>query len=138
MIDNKIFNKISVLRNGISLLPIASKSLSKKALDLVYVGSLVEQKGFKKELARVWADINKIFPDTRLHVIGSGNLYDRNNKLGDLGIADKNFEEKIIKKYLCDFNGNLSPNVIFHGALGTEKYEVIEKCSIGIANQLVN
>lgn len=133
LVDHPIFDKITVLRNGISFKPLVFDLTSSKTLDLVYIGSLVEQKGFKR-LARVWKDISKHSPSSKLHVIGAGNLYDRRIKMGEFGIADKNFEKNVIKRYLCDSNGQLHPKVIFHGALGSNKYEVIKNCCIGIAN----
>ncbi|MBE9170134.1 hypothetical protein IQ238_22290 [Pleurocapsales cyanobacterium LEGE 06147] len=47
----------------------------------VFLGNLILPKGFHL-LARVWSFVIKERPDAKLIVIGSGKLYNRNNKLG--------------------------------------------------------
>ena len=96
-----------------------------------YTGSLVEGKGFDV-LARVWKRIVKNVPNAQLYVIGNGQLYKRNSKLGSLGVADESFEKKF-SKYLIE-NGALMQSVHFCGALGVEKKDVFMKTSVGVMN----
>lgn len=98
---------------------------------VVYIGALIKAKGFL-ELAKIWKDILKEVPDAKLYVIGNGKLYDRDNELGPLGVADKDFEEEFLP-YISNENG-LLPNVKFLGLLGDEKYDIFSKASVGVAN----
>ena len=100
--------------------------------DVVYIGSLVEAKGFHV-LAEAWSKVLKKVPDARLKVIGSGKLYDRNNSLGRYGIASENYEKRFMP-FLTDDKGAIIPSVEFLGTMGTEKYEVIKKAAVGVAN----
>lgn len=100
---------------------------------VVYLGSLVEQKGFHL-LAEVWRKIVAQVPDAELHVVGSGRLYGRNSTLGCWGIAEPSFEAKFIP-YLLDEKGSLLPSVKFHGILGgAEKHDILASAAVGVVN----
>jgi glycosyltransferase involved in cell wall biosynthesis len=131
--DHRLFYKSTVINNclhssafdeGISALRTNNR--------VVYMGSLVEDKGFHL-LARSWRKILAQVPHAELHVVGSGRLYGRNNLLGRWGIAEGSFEESFMP-YLLDGNGSLLPSVKFHGILGAEKREILASAAVGVVN----
>ncbi len=98
---------------------------------VTYTGSLVKAKGFHI-LAQIWPTILKQVPDAQLYVIGSGRLYDRTIKLGDLGIAAAEYEE-VFKDALTK-DGKLLPSVHFCGTMGQDKLDVYAKTTVGVIN----
>ncbi len=101
-------------------------------LSVVYMGSLVPQKGFHI-LAKNWKAIIEKVPEAKLHVIGGGNLYFKDLKMGSYGIADENYE-KMFMPYLTDEKDELLPSVIFHGTMGHEKIDLINRAAVGVMN----
>lgn len=98
---------------------------------VVYVGSLTPEKGFLV-VAKMWKYILSRVPEARLQVVGAGNLYSRDCRLGPLGVADEAFEKEFFP-YLSE-GGKLLPSVLFRGILGAEKYELFLQSSVGIVN----
>lgn len=99
---------------------------------VTYTGSLVRQKGFHI-LAQIWKDILKKIPDAQLYVIGSGNLYDSNDKMGSYKIAAEDYERMFIP-YLVDERGKIDSSVHFMGKMGTEKNAIYEITKVGVMN----
>lgn len=99
---------------------------------VVYIGSLIECKGFL-HLAKAWRKVLKQIPDAQLYVIGRGNLYDQDARLGSFGLSDEAFENKFMK-YLTDKNGKILESVHFLGVLGEEKFDIIKMCKVGVPN----
>lgn len=100
---------------------------------LCYVGSIIKTKGFEKA-AEIWRRLHDQGCPLSFEVIGSGQLYNRNAKLGTYGIADESYEKEFIK-FLIDENGKILPQVHFHGVLGgEEKLDIMAKCAVGIVN----
>lgn len=100
---------------------------------LCYVGSIIKTKGFEKA-AEIWRRLHDQGYSLSFEVIGSGQLYNRNAKLGTYGIADESYENEFIK-FLIDDNGNILPQVHFHGVLGGQrKLDVMARCAVGIVN----
>lgn len=99
--------------------------------NVIYIGSLIQCKGFLY-LAKAWKSVLKEFPDANLYVVGKGNLYDERAKLGKYGIAEEQFETSFIK-YLSDENGLLD-SVHFMGIMGSEKFDLIKQCKVGVPN----
>lgn len=64
--------------------------------NVVYMGSLVKSKGFHI-LARHWPEVVDAVPTARLHVVGSGRLYDQDADLGPLGLASPDYEKMFSK-----------------------------------------
>ena len=100
--------------------------------NVVYMGSLVETKGFHV-LAKAWKNILRVVPDAQLYVIGSGRLYNQKAKLGKYGIAEKKYEDLFMRN-LLDTDGNILESVHFLGLLGIEKYEIMGKCKVAVPN----
>ncbi len=107
--------------------------ISKQGNTVVYLGSIVYKKGFHL-LARVWPYILKKKPDAKLIVIGSGQLYNRYQKLGQWGVAEENYEANYISPFLSDENGNINESVHFAGVLGEEKREILQHADVGVVN----
>lgn len=99
---------------------------------VVYMGSLVPGKAFHI-LARGWPYILKKIPQARLKVIGSGRLYNRNEKLGSYKVAGEAYEKMFIH-YLCGDDGKILPSVEFCGVLGHEKTKIFHECAVGVVN----
>ena len=100
---------------------------------LCYVGSIIKTKGFEKA-AEIWRTLYDQGYSIPFEVIGSGQLYNRNAKLGSYGIADEDYEKEFIK-FLVDKDGKVLPPVHFHGVLGgKEKLDVMSQCAVGIVN----
>ncbi len=130
--DHPIINKLSMIFNAVDSISFPNDEKVKKTKTVVYLGSLVFAKGFHL-LAKIWRNILKSHPDAKLYVIGSGKLYDRNQKLGPLGIADEKYE-KMFGKYILNDHGEIHQSIKFLGVMGNEKYEIMNMASVGISN----
>lgn len=132
-IDTKLINKSVVIYN---LCPVetAKQNLrtSVYSHEVTYIGSLIPAKGFHI-LADSWKEIRERVPDAHLNVIGGGNLYDNDTKLGPEHIAEANYEKRILKN-LKDKDGQILDSVSFLGVLGKEKSHVISHTSVGVVN----
>ena len=99
---------------------------------VTFMGALTKTKGIV-ELFKIWEIIEREIPDAKLNIIGGGNLYNRNLKIGSLGLTDEATENEILK-YIITPDGKIKPSIRFLGILGKEKYEVFLKSSVGIVN----
>lgn len=99
---------------------------------VVYLGSLVESKGFHK-LARVWPRIRRRVSGVELIVIGSGALYDRSTKLGKWGVASEQYEQRF-RQHLSGPDGDPHPSVTFKGNMGAEKIPLLQHADVGVVN----
>ena len=106
------------------------RSNGSKERRAVYIGSLVPQKGFHR-LARLWPCIRRACPTAELDVIGSSQINYPDQQLGTLGVASLSYE-KLILRYLRNDPANYG--VVFHGKMGTEKYDVIGRAMVGLPN----
>jgi glycosyltransferase involved in cell wall biosynthesis len=112
---------------------IPNKVNPKTKNSVVFLGSLIPAKGFHR-LARIWPQIIHKYPQAKLTVIGSANLYDRKSKLGLWGIADEVYEENSIRPYLSSSDGSILDSVSFKGLLGVEKIPILQEATVGIVN----
>jgi glycosyltransferase involved in cell wall biosynthesis len=134
LIDTKLHKKLVVINNAVDIEAYSSKNILKKDFNLVtYLGALIPQKGFHV-LARAWPIILKKCPEAKLSVIGSTKIYGDERSVGRFGVANPEYEEKCIAKYLTDRNGNLLPSVKLHGQMGEQKNKILAKSLIGVAN----
>jgi len=131
--DHPIILKTTVIVNGFNISGIEPVSIVPKEKIVLYTGSLVPPKGFHV-LSRIWPKIINLHPDAKLKVIGTGKLYDRNQKLGPWGIAEEKYEKQI-RYYLSDGKGNIHPSVLFLGLISNDrKNEEITNCKVGVVN----
>lgn len=61
-------------------------------------------------------------------------MYNENALLGPLGVANEKYESTQIIPYLSQPDGSLHPSVTFHGQLGKEKYDILRRALVGVAN----
>lgn len=131
--DHSIFNKSKYIFNGFQ--DELYNSISNNFRDeniVTYVGSIVPDKGFHV-IAKKWKKVVKQIPDAKLMVIGTGKLYDRNQRLGMWGIAEERYEKKFMK-HLLDKDGKIMDSVEFMGLMGPEKIKILSKTKVGVVN----
>lgn len=95
--DEKCFSKMDYIFNGCVLPDIAKfqkqlTNIKSRQNIVTYIGSIVPSKSFHW-LAKAWPNVLKRVPDAQLYVIGSGNLYNKDAKLGKYGVASKEYEQ---------------------------------------------
>lgn len=133
--DHPIYEKSTYIYNAVNTEGCRSIAKShpfaQRKPVITYVGSIVPFKGLHW-LAEAWHDIVKEVPDVQLYIIGSGQLYGRDKKLGRFGIAEASYEE-ILMKYFCQ-DGRIMDNVHFTGILGEEKNDILLQTKVGIPN----
>ncbi len=129
--DENVFAKADYVFNAAVTQSYPPEVVFSNENNVFYMGSLIESKGFHV-LARYWKDIVAKVPDARLHVIGSGQLYDREVALGPLGIASPAYE-RLFAKHVTQ-NGRLRKDIIFHGTLGANKTELLKQAKVAVAN----
>lgn len=136
-LDERAFLKMDYIYNGCTFPDY--KQLSTEVVDVssrqnvvTYIGSIVPSKSFHW-LAKAWPNVLKKVPDAQLYVIGSGNLYDKNAKLGKYGITTEEYEQKFMP-YLTTKDGKVLPSVHFMGKMGIEKNDILKKTKVGVPN----
>jgi glycosyltransferase involved in cell wall biosynthesis len=96
--DHPVFRKIEVINN-----PLLASSerlpVPRDPLGVAFLGSLTPSKGFH-HLAAAWPAVRSACPGASLGVIGSAKLYDRDQMLGSLGVAEAGYEAQGICPYL--------------------------------------
>lgn len=135
-LDHPLYDKSDYIYNCVQLQDVSKyiqkNPIYKRENIITYIGQLSPFKGFHV-LAKAWPKILENVPNAQLYVIGSGKLYDRNAKLGHLGLAEKSYEDKFIS-YLKDKDGKISRNVHFMGVMGDNKKEILSKTKVGVPN----
>lgn len=134
--DSDIHKKMGVIHpalpNGKEKWKIRSRE-DMREKRVTYIGSLVPQKGFGI-LASIWPYVVKRVPDAHLYVIGSGKLYNRNQKLGEFGIAEESFEKSFMH-YLTDNDGKLNDSVTFCGLVDSSQKDLLmSETYVGVVN----
>ena len=133
--SHMIYKKSTYIYNAVPMKMLAefpNLSLNRdRKNNVCYIGSLHPAKGFQY-LAKAWPQVLLQVPDAQLFIIGSGNLYGRNSKLGKWGIANESFENEFMP--FLTKNDKIIDSVHFLGILGHEKYAVLEKCKVGVPN----
>ncbi len=129
--DNPVWKKCILIPNPIVPSELTPSALRKEnAFRVVYLGALVPQKGFHI-LADMWPKVLEKFPSAKLDVIGSGNLYSRSSKLGELGLADENYENRIFAKLSAT-----EKSVKFWGTIEDPRLRrnIISRATLGVVN----
>lgn len=133
--DSCLYDKMSFIYNALDFKVYNEyiKNINNKENIVCYMGSLVPVKGFHV-LAKQWKKIKKAIPDAKLYIVGSGQLYDRNLKMGANNIAEQSYENEFLQ-YLYDESGEIDKDVYFFGSLGgKEKLDIISKAKVGVVN----
>lgn len=97
-------------------------------LNLAFIGALKKEKGLH-QLIFLWKKLIDSGYNIKLHIIGSGALYDNKGFTSGLtGIINKNYEDTFISDIL-DENGNIDNRITFYGLRNkTEIFSIISKC----------
>lgn len=133
LVDSPVHRKLTWIDNCVFL-----ESYPKAAPDkikglVIYIGSLVPQKGFHV-LAAAWPRVLARAPWARLMVIGSARVYNDQAELGPWGVAKPAYERKFLIPALARADGRPHPSVTFLGRLGIEKNLVMSKALVGVVN----
>lgn len=131
------FRKTEVVYNGVDSAPFdkAIEATERSPHRVCFLGALTPAKGFH-HVARAWPKVRRTFPEAELHVMGSAKLYDRDQSLGPLGIAEDEFEREEIIPHLGKTRSDArSLGVHFLGLVPPhEVRETIASSLIGIVN----
>ena len=132
--DHPVFYKTEYIYNCVNVnasekYDVSSYPITKRKNNVTFIGVINRFKGFHF-LAQAWPKIIEAVPDAELYVIGAGNLYDRNIKLGKWGIADEEYENYFMQ-YLSK-NGKVLNSVHFLGIMGEEKNDILLHTKVGV------
>lgn len=130
--DHKIFAKANYIFNICEYPLFNIKPYENRNNSVVYIGSIVPLKGLHL-LTKAWPTILKEIPDAKLLIIGSGKLYDQNQKLGKYNIAEYFYEKKLLAP-IVDKKGKILPSVKFLGVMGKEKFDILNESKVGVPN----
>jgi glycosyltransferase involved in cell wall biosynthesis len=133
LMDTPLHSKLAYIDNGIHLASCGDVDVEKDPNLVAYMGALVPVKGFH-QLAAAWPKVLRQCPDAKLSVIGSVKMYGDNQSVGPLGVAHEDYERTHIMPHLCDANGKLHPSVTFHGQMGAEKFAILHRATVAVAN----
>lgn len=133
-IDHKAYFKSVVIFNAFPLK--IDKSLfipfDERKNEVVFLASIVPHTNFHL-LAAIWEQVVKEVPDAHLSVIGSGNVYNSTIKMGKWNIAKEEYEKTFIN-YLLNEKREILSSVTFWGKMGNEKYAILGRAKVGVAN----
>lgn len=132
--DHLAFKKSAVIFNAFPF-PVHKPEITpyqERANEVTFLASIVPHTHFHL-LAKAWRKVINQIPDAHLNVIGSGNLYNHSTPLGEYNIAEEKYERKFMP-YLLDDDKNILPSITFWGKLGNEKYDILRRTKVGIAN----
>lgn len=132
---HKIFNKSTYIYNAFLGDVSSAEKKSHEGFNICFIGALNETKGFHW-VCEAWPVVKKSIPTATLHIIGSVALHDATRKLGRLGVAEANFEEKYIFPNLGTNETDLERNqVIFHGLKSRKEIQnILNTIDLGIVN----
>lgn len=130
--DHRAFRKSTYIYNLCNYQLPLPQSFENRKNNVVYIGSIVSVKGLHL-LTKAWSKIIEAVPDAQLYVIGSGRLYNQNEKLGNFGIAEYFYEKKLLTPIL-DKNNKIVPSVHFLGVMGKEKFNILNDAKVAVPN----
>ncbi len=130
-IDHDIIKKSVAIFNIVPFVEAPARKMP-EVPSICFMGQISRAKGIIT-LLKVWRKVRESVPGCRLRIIGGGNLYDRNVRLGSLGVTDDGTESEMMK-YIAGPDGSVSPDVEFLGILGKEKYDVFANSTVGMVN----
>lgn len=110
------FRKTYFIHNGVEERHFPENLLAvQKKNQAAYVGVLVPSKGVHIVLGS-WDRVRSIAPGARLVVVGSVKIYG-DRPLGRLGVAEPDYEARLIRPYVLTAEGRLREDVKFLGPL---------------------
>jgi glycosyltransferase involved in cell wall biosynthesis len=129
--DEAVFAKADFVFNAVATGSWPADPPAAEGNNVFYMGSLIEQKGFHV-LAKHWPEIARAVPGAKLHVVGTGQLYDRSETMGPLGLAGADYERRFTNYLIV--HGQLRQDVIFHGTLGADKLNLLSQAKVAVPN----
>lgn len=130
--DHRAFKKSTFIYNLCNYQLPLPQAFEKRKNNVVYIGSIVSLKGLHL-LTNAWPKILDSVPDAQLYIIGSGKLYNQNEKLGKYGIAEYFYEKQLLKPILNE-KRQIIPSVHFLGVMGKEKFDVLNEAKVAVPN----
>lgn len=130
--DHKVYRKADYIYNICEYPDFELKPFCERGNNVVYIGSIVPLKGLHL-LTSAWPKVIEKVNDANLYIIGGGNLYNNNARLGSYGIAEYFYEKKILKPIIGD-DGRILQSVHFCGVMGAEKFSVLNEAKVGVPN----
>ena len=128
-LDHDIIEKSTYIYNCMDFTPLQDKRNVEKLKPIcAYIGSLVPAKTFHV-LAEAWPKVVEEIPEAKLWVIGSSGVYGLNTGLGEMGLAEENYEERFISLL-----SNVIDSVVFYGNVGCDKYNILKQVKVGVIN----
>lgn len=127
--DDDVIEKSTFIYNAVPDRPCDAER-KYKPFTAVYMGSIIRQKGII-ELMKLWKIVEEKYPQAELNIIGTGKLYNKNSKLGPMGLADEKLEKELYP-YLCGVDGK--KNIHMLGLMGEKKYKIFSESAVGIVN----
>jgi len=136
--DHPVFSKTEFIYNSLSptsLVTPEQLTIPRNPRAVCFLGSLTPSKGFH-HLARVWPRVRRAFPDAELTVIGNARLYERHQRLGQLGVADEGYEIHGIIPYLGKTQAEAARvGVKFFGLASPREIKaILLRSSVGVVN----
>lgn len=135
--DRPVFEKIEVMYSGIDTAWYRPTFLTpREPRTACYIGALTPDKGFH-HLARAWPKVRSSFPEARLLVIGSAQLYHRNADLGPLNVASPPYEYDALIPHLGATRESAKEEhgVEFRGLVPPlDLKEVLHASDVGVVN----
>jgi glycosyltransferase involved in cell wall biosynthesis len=131
MRDERIFGKCAYIFNAAVAKAYLGAPIPAAGNSVFFMGSIIPHKGFHI-LARQWQEIKRAVPDATLHIVGSGQLYDRSIPMGPLGMATAAYERQFARHLTR--GGALREDVIFHGTLGADKNQLLRSAKVAVVN----
>jgi glycosyltransferase involved in cell wall biosynthesis len=132
--DQRVFAKVEVIGNPL-LASSGPAADPREELSVAFLGALTPSKGFH-HLAAAWPSVRRVLPQARLYVIGSARLYEREQELGPLGIAEERYERALIVPHLgSSALEAASRGVTFLGLLSPGEVEArLRRVSVCVVN----
>lgn len=130
--DHQLFNKATFIYNMFEMKNTTPMlDYEKRPNAVVYVGAINHVKGVHY-ITKAWGKVKKVIPDAELYIIGSGKLYSSTQECGKFGITESYYEQKVLRPILK--NDQIDSSVHFLGVLGSEKWNILNRCKVGITN----
>ena len=132
---HRVFDKTEYIYNSVDPEFFAPGERERDSKRVVFVGYVGLTKGFHV-LAAAWPAVRAAVPDASLHVLGSAELYEDRARLGPLGVAANEFEQRYIAPHLGDSREACAVlGVQFHGLVSPKRIrDELQVAAIGVVN----
>ncbi|MBK1442212.1 glycosyltransferase family 4 protein [Parapedobacter sp. ISTM3] len=136
MAHHPLFNRTVTILNFVDAIGLGYlvNPTKHKETFITYIGALKASKGFH-HLADVWPEVHRRFPSYILNVCGSPGLYGKTQQLGPHGIAEEEYERRILAPLGGSRESAKELNVAFQGSVPkTVLYDIISRSTVVVVN----